>query len=146
MVMSFMSGLYIFVDQLFIVKFIPKDDTQDIIGHYLNTNINGTTIRSQIETSIAAISDQNTKDAIQKLFDSQTTLNAVKSAVTYSGTIASIPTAFSLIFGIGVGTKYSKALGENDKIKAKQLYGTGLVVSSIVVFAISLILYFVSSQ
>lgn len=131
-IVSLVSGLYIFADQVLMTKILPLnqefvDDTLKKIGWF---SLESTDFSNPL------INDFSTKTgAITSV------IRVANSAIS---PITLICTALSLLIGMGTGIPYSKALGSKDSQKINEVWRHGFynclvisIVTSIIIMALS---------
>lgn len=129
-VVSFVSGMYIFADQVLMTKILPLN--QDFVNDTLQ-KINWTSI-------------QGSTDPLVKDFQTPTAVvtSIVRVANSSLSPITLICTALSLLIGMGTGIPYSKALGSKDHDRIKDVWRHGFyncivisITTSIILMALS---------
>lgn len=111
---SLMSGVYVFVDQLLIAKFVPTDGLHDI--DKLLPGINLDKVQSEINVWNAAH-----PDSTLKYMDSAA---IVQSALALTNFITLIFNALPLLVSVGAGVLFAQAISRRDNKKALRIYKT----------------------
>lgn len=106
LLMSFMSGIYIFADQLMLSILIPIDGVHDA-------------------QSIYGMSWDETERIINLFFDDTTSFSPtgiVKSALSISAPVTMLLNAIPFLAGVGAGTMYTQSIARNDKYKGLEIW------------------------
>jgi len=116
LLISLMSGVYIFADQLLLALLIPNDGVHDFIHVFGNLLPNDpdpyTTISNAINTF------NNTYNTGFTIFNPA---DIVKSAVSISSPITGVINAVPNIIGVGAGVMYTQAIARGMRIKGNQI-------------------------
>ena len=100
---SIFQALYVFADQIMMIKFIPQG----------TLNPDGLTIENLVGANVY----QNYLEALKHLPGEQVALNTddlIRAAVSISAPITVILNGVTLLISMGVAVSYAKALGKND--------------------------------
>lgn len=120
-VVSLATGIYVFVDQILMVKILPLntqwsngvlDPWKDTIKLIEDNNIN-------INTSISSI---------------------IRTAISLSSPLTVACTAITLMLGLGISINYSKSLGKKDFDLSKRIWNNGFFLTIVVSIVTSVIL------
>lgn len=125
---SFATGVYIFVDQIMMTRLIPLNPNFDINKIFEFDNV--TKLHELIK--------------IYNLPISLDMSSVIRTANSLSAPFVQIGMALALLLGLGTSISFSKALGKKDKDKLNQIWSNGFyttivaaIISSAVVIAIS---------
>lgn len=125
---SFATGVYIFVDQIMMTRLIPLNPNFDINKIFGFDNV--TKLHELIK--------------IYNLPISLDMSSVIRTANSLSAPFVQIGMALALLLGLGTSISFSKALGKKDKDKLNQIWSNGFyttivaaIISSAVVIAIS---------
>lgn len=110
---SLMSGVYVFVDQLLIAKFVPSDGLHEI--DKLLPNIDLGTVKEAIKNW------NETHNSNLKYMDSAA---IVQSALALTNFITLIFNALPLLVSVGASVLFAQAISRNDNQKALRIYKT----------------------
>lgn len=112
-IVSLATGIYVFVDQILMVRIIP-------LNHYFSqSNVFG---NEQFE-SIKKLIDE--KSQMMESIPSLAVSSIVRTSVSLSSPLTLICTAISLLLGLGTSIAYSKDLGKKDYKKATLTWSNG---------------------
>ncbi|WP_027122122.1 MATE family efflux transporter [[Mycoplasma] imitans] len=131
---SFFAALYIFVDQIMIVKFVAKSDLNpDSIfdNNYFNfvdAKGNSWTYQDYVTAS------NNLKIPPFNIND------LIRAAISISAPITVIINALTLLITMGLANQFSKALGRGDEEKIKEVWATGFITNVIMSIVTSMII------
>ncbi|MES3497435.1 MATE family efflux transporter [Mycoplasmoides gallisepticum] len=131
---SFFAALYIFVDQIMIVKFVTRSDLNpDSIFdndyfNFVDSNGQSWTYQDYLTAS------NNLKIPPFNIND------LIRAAISISAPITVIINALTLLITMGLTNQFSKALGRGDEEKIKEVWATGFITNVIVSIATSMII------
>lgn len=133
-IVSLATGIYVFVDQILMVRIIP-------LNHYFSqSNVFG---NEQFE-SIKKLIDE--KSQMMESIPSLDVSSIVRTSVSLSSPLTLICTAISLLLGLGTSIAYSKDLGKKDYKKATLTWSNGFyntLITSLITSAILIGLTFI---
>lgn len=133
-IVSLATGIYVFVDQILMVRIIP-------LNHYFSqSNVFG---NEQFE-SIKKLIDE--KSQMMESIPSLAVSSIVRTSVSLSSPLTLICTAISLLLGLGTSIAYSKDLGKKDYKKATLTWSNGFyntLITSLITSAILIGLTFI---
>ena len=129
LLISLMSGIYIFVDQLLMAKLVPTDGVHDF---YTLFGYTPEYIKSLVE-------DFNINHP-ENSFDFLSVSEIIKSSISISAPLTMVLNAIPLLAGIGAGILFTQAIAKNDLFKGKQIYKTSFY-SAVVIGVFSLVLF-----
>lgn len=109
LLISFMSGIYVFADQLLLSLLVPKDDVHNMDKIYLAQGIS--------QANLDWIKDW-IKDNFQNFAD---TKQMVKSSIAITLPIMMVINAVPNIAAIGAGSMYGQCIAKDNKPKALQI-------------------------
>lgn len=125
---SFATGVYVFVDQIMMTRLIPLNPSFDINKIFGSANV------IKLEELII----------LYKLPISLDMSSIIRTANSLSAPFVQIGMAIALLLGLGTSISFSKALGKRDKDKISQIWSNGFyttivaaIISSAIVIAIS---------
>lgn len=120
LLISLMSGIYVFADQLLLSILVPKDPNHDFINKILASSANqweglpaGTNLKDYLVGILAKA------DSTYTIAD---TAQIVKSAVAITLPIMMVINAVPNIAAIGAGSMYGQCIAKNNKEKALQIW------------------------
>ena len=118
LLISLMSGIYVFADQLLLTTLVPKDPYHDFLHIYDSGNfsIHGEGLENYI---IGLLERLNTD--LGSNYSLMDTASIVKSAVAITCPIMNIINAVPNIAAVGAGTLYGQCIAKNNKDKANQI-------------------------
>lgn len=128
LLISLMSGIYIFADQLLMALLIPTDGVHDFYQ----------TFGYSIDEAKKWIEAFNTEHTVSlTLLD---TSSIIKSAISISAPLTMILNAMPFLAGIGAGVMYTQTLSKNNHLKGQEVWKTSFY--SAVVLAIFSSIFF----
>lgn len=133
-VVSFVSGLYVFVDQVLMTKILPINQ-QNFVENTL-TQLNWYELVEKIKNG-QVIDNFN---LMSKFMTEKEAITSIIRVVNSSvSPIALICTALSLLIGLGTAIPYSKALGSKDYQKINDVWKNGFYNALVIGIATSII-------
>ncbi|MDE5553519.1 MAG: polysaccharide biosynthesis C-terminal domain-containing protein [Malacoplasma sp.] len=123
-VVSLASGIYVFADQILMVKLLPINthyNVQDVFGENYKAIevIKNKGLDHYINTDVASV---------------------VRTAISLSSPLTIVCTAITLLLGLGISINYSKMLGKKDYQKAKETWSNGFFLTLFFSIGTSIIL------
>lgn len=126
------QSLYVFADQIMIIKFVPKDNI-------LNpSSIYGDNVFGDIYTKYEGIVEGTLHSTPLDIHD------LIRAAVSISAPITVILNAITLLVSMGISISFSKALGKNDHNELQKVWSTGFTTNLVVGLACSLFILGIS--
>ncbi|MDC4182869.1 MATE family efflux transporter [Mycoplasma bradburyae] len=131
---SFFSALYIFIDQIMIVKFVIKSDLNPAsifdnnYFNFVDSNNQTWTYNDYVKAS------KNLNVLVFNIND------LIRASISISAPITVIINALTLLITMGMANQFSKALGSGNEAKIKEVWSTGFTTNLVVSIASSLII------
>ncbi|WP_052663108.1 MATE family efflux transporter [Mycoplasmoides pirum] len=116
LLVTFFQAMYIFSDQIMMVKFIPFSS---------NLNPNGLTLEKLFPEDILVPYLQQAKD------NAITPTDLVRSAISISAPITLILTATTLLVSMGVAVSFAKSLAKQNAQEIEEVWSTGFIANAI---------------
>lgn len=123
-VVSLASGIYVFADQILMVKLLP------INPHYNSQDVFGENYKA-----IEIIKDKGLDQYINT-----DVASVIRTAISLSSPLTVVCTAITLLLGLGISINYSKMLGKKDYQKAKETWSNGFFLTLFFSIGTSIIL------
>lgn len=133
-IVSLATGIYVFVDQILMVRILPLNH------NFSQENVFGATQFNEIKNLL------ETHSGKMESVPSLSVSSIVRTSVSLSSPLTLICTAISLLLGLGTSIAYSKDLGKKDYKKAALTWSNGFyntLVTSLITSAILIGLTFV---
>jgi len=121
LIISFVQGLYLFVDQLLITKLIPE-----------NINFSENMLYSPVSFEFM---QQN-----QLIMSAYSTSSIIRTVNSICNPILNINNGIALTLGISIAMNFSKTLGKKEYDKAKNIWRSGFYTTIISSFLISAVM------
>ncbi len=130
LLISLMMGVYLFIDQLMMVRFIPTDNihTIEAVLKPLYSNSQWNNIINHVD---------NYQDAIT---------NAVSSAINFNSSLGMIIASFSFLISGGCSVLFGQALARRKFTDIDTIYRTGFYGSIIISLCVTFVMIFISGQ
>lgn len=125
------QSLYVFADQIMIIKFVPQDPVLNPNSIYSNA------VFGDIYTQYVDIS----KIIPETPLDID---DLIRAAVSISAPITVILNAITLLVSMGVSISFSKALGKNDTNELQKVWSTGFTTNLVIGLVCSLFILGIS--
>ena len=122
LLISLMSGIYVFADQLLLTTLVPKDPYHDFLHIYSSGNFHPP-YGEELENYIIRLLEKLNTD-LGSNYSLMDTASIVKSAVAITCPIMNIINAVPNIAAVGAGTLYGQCIAKNNKDKANQIWKT----------------------
>ncbi len=133
-IVSIATGIYVFVDQILMVRIIPLNH------NFSQENVFGANQFNEIKNLLAT--HANKMESVPSLSVS----SIVRTSISLSSPLTLICTSISLLLGLGTSITYSKYLGKKDYKKATLTWSNGFyntLVTSLITSAILIGLTFI---
>lgn len=125
-VVSLATGIYVFADQILMVRVLPENKT-----YFSPEKIYGVDLYNKI----IMVLKENPSLKINTDISS-----VIRTAVSLSSPLTLICTAITLMLGLGISINYSKMMGKKDYDSAKNVWSNGFYLCIIVSLLTSIIL------
>lgn len=125
------QSLYVFADQIMIIKFVPN-------GALNPSSIYGDNVFGDIYTKYKDIVEGTLHSTPLDIHD------LIRAAVSISAPITVILNAITLLVSMGISISFSKALGKNDHNELQKVWSTGFTTNLVVGLACSLFILGIS--
>ncbi|QZX49339.1 MATE family efflux transporter [Mycoplasma sp. E35C] len=132
---SFFAALYIFIDQIMIIKFVVKSDDLNPTSIFDNNYFN-------FADSTGSYDYQNDYlSATKELNKTPFTIHdLIRSSISISAPITVIINALTLLITMGLANQFSKALGSGDERKIKEVWTTGFTTNLVISILSSIVI------
>lgn len=139
-IVSLSIGIYVFVDQILMVKIIPLNTKYFSESHVFNgTNYDYNTV-------VQIVKENNIKINVQ-------IAELVRTSISLSSPLTLVCNALALLLGLGISINFSKFLGKKDYLQLDKTWSNGFyltllfsIVSSLVIMILSYFIINVESK
>ncbi|WP_052663880.1 MATE family efflux transporter [Mycoplasmoides alvi] len=115
LLVTFFQAMYIFSDQIMMVKFIPFSN---------DLNPNGLTLEKLFNNNVEFINIANQKNILP--------VDLVRAAISISSPITLILNGLTLLISMGIAVSFAKALGQQNVKKIEEVWSTGFISNVII--------------
>ncbi len=146
LLISLMSGIYVFADQLLLSILVPQDPMHDVNHIYASLGY-GAEAENKIKELIDTLNEAiKNKTGEPGTYSFATTATIVKSAVAITLPIMMVINAVPNIAAIGAGSMYGQCIAKDNKPKALQIWKSTFYCAICIGLLSSLVFYSINDS